>query len=101
TLEDETGVVNVVIWPDLFAKYRKEIMASRLMAVHGYVQFDDAVVHVVAHEVIDRNDALTRLSEDALQSDLARADHVKHPLPSHTDKHPRDVRVIPKSRDFH
>ena len=101
TLEDETGVINVVIWPDLFARYRKEIMASRLMAVHGYVQFDDAVIHVVAREVIDRNDALTRLSEDRLQSDLARADHVKHPLPSHTDKHPRDVRVIPKSRDFH
>ena len=101
TLEDETGVINVVIWPDHFAKYRKEIMASRLMAVHGYVQFDDAVIHVVAREVVDRNDALTRLSEDELTADLARADHVVNPLPSHMSRHPRDVRAIPKSRDFH
>ncbi|MCK0168868.1 error-prone DNA polymerase [Jannaschia sp. S6380] len=101
TLEDESGVINIVIWPDLFARFRREIMASRLMAVHGHVQFDDAVIHVVAHEIVDRNDALMRLSEDELQADLARADHVKHPLPSHTGRHPRDVRVIPKSRDFH
>ncbi|CUH40390.1 Error-prone DNA polymerase [Jannaschia seosinensis] len=99
TLEDEAGVINVVIWPDLFQRYRRAIMASRLMAVHGHVQFDDAVIHVVAHEVIDRNDALLRLGEDGLSSDLARADHVKHPLPER--RHPRDVQVIPKSRDFH
>ncbi len=101
TLEDESGVINVVIWPDLFKRFRKEIMASRLMAVHGHVQFDDAVIHVVARDIVDRNDALLRLSEDELTPDLARADHVRHPLPSHTSKHPRDVRVIPKSRDFH
>ncbi len=101
TLEDETGVINVVIWPDLFAKYRKQIMASRLMAVHGHVQFDDAVLHVVAHHIEDRNDALTRLSEDALAPALARADEVVKPIPDATSRHPRNVRVIPKSRDFH
>ncbi|PWJ14459.1 error-prone DNA polymerase [Jannaschia seohaensis] len=101
TLEDEAGVINVVIWPDLFAKYRKPIMSARMMAVHGHVQFDDAVIHVVAHEIVDRNDALVRLSEDALAPALARADEVVKPVPSHTSRHPRDVAVIPKSRDFH
>ncbi len=101
TLEDEGGVINVVIWPDLFAKHRREIMAARLMAVHGRVQFDDAVIHVVAHEIVDRNDALTMLSADALRPDLARADHVKNPLPADRGGHPRDARVIPASRDFH
>ncbi|SFJ13282.1 error-prone DNA polymerase [Jannaschia pohangensis] len=101
TLEDETGVINVVIWPDLFARFRKQIMGSRLMAVHGHVQFDDAVIHVVAHEIVDRNDALLRLSEDQLSPALARADEVVRPIPDHTARHPRDVRVIPKSRDFH
>ncbi|WP_371158504.1 error-prone DNA polymerase [Jannaschia sp. 2305UL9-9] len=101
TLEDEAGVVNIVIWPDLFTTYRRPIMSARLMAVHGHVQFDDAVVHVVAHRIEDRNDVLSRLSEDELAPDLSRADHVKAPLPSHTSRHPRDVRVIPKSRDFH
>jgi error-prone DNA polymerase len=100
TLEDETGVINVVIWPDLFARYRREIMASRLMAVHGHVQFDDAVIHVVAHEIVERNDALARLSLDRLTPDLARADHVAKPLPSPPSRHPRDVEIIPKSRDY-
>ncbi|WP_281824652.1 error-prone DNA polymerase [Jannaschia rubra] len=106
TLEDETGVVNVVIWPDLFARFRKAIMTSRLMAVRGYVQFDDAVIHVVAHEIIDRNDALTRLSEDELSPALARGDEMARGVPErlspgHVIRHPRDVQVIPKSRDFH
>ncbi|TFL18943.1 error-prone DNA polymerase [Jannaschia formosa] len=101
TLEDEAGVINVVIWPDLFARFRRAIMSARLMAVHGHVQFDDAVIHVVAHEIVDRNDALTRLSEDALAPELSRADEVVKPVSSHTSRHPRDVAVIPKSRDFH
>lgn len=75
-------------------------MAARLMAVQGHVQFDEAVIHVVAHAIVDRNDALTMLSADELRSDLARADHVKHPLPSH-ECYPRDARIIPKSRDVH
>ncbi|WP_299652908.1 error-prone DNA polymerase [uncultured Jannaschia sp.] len=101
TLEDESGVINVVIWPDLFARARKAIMSARLMAVHGHVQFDDAVIHVVAHEIVDRNDALQRLSTDELTADVARGDHVRHPLPAHASRHPRDVSAIPKSRDFH
>ncbi|SDZ56700.1 error-prone DNA polymerase, DnaE-like [Jannaschia faecimaris] len=101
TLEDETGVVNIVVWPDLFKTFRKAIMGARLMAVHGHVQYDGAVLHVVAHEIVDRNDALARLSEDELGPTLARADEVARPVPEHTSRHPRDVRVIPKSRDFH
>lgn len=101
TLEDETGVVNIVVWPDLFKRFRKAIMGTRLMAVHGHVQYDGAVLHVVAHEIVDRNDALSRLSHDELGSTLGRGDEVARPVPEHTSRHPRDVRVIPKSRDFH
>ncbi|MEM8849139.1 MAG: error-prone DNA polymerase [Pseudomonadota bacterium] len=101
TLEDEAGVVNVVIWPDLFAKFRKQIMGARLMAVHGRIQFDGAVIHVVAREIVDRTDALVRLSEDELGPILARGDEVSKQIREHTRTHPRNVRVIPKSRDFH
>ncbi|GIT92773.1 error-prone DNA polymerase [Jannaschia pagri] len=101
TLEDESGVVNVVVWPDMFKHHRKAIMGARMMAVHGYVQYDDAVIHVVARDIVDRNDALLRLSEDELAPALARADEVVRPVPDHQGRHPRDVRVIPKSRDFH
>ena len=101
TLEDESGVINLVIWPDALARFRKTIMSARLMVVHGTVQMDDAVIHVVAKQMEDDTARLTMLSDDLLRSDLARADHVVSPLPSNTGRHPRDVSVIPKSRDFH
>ena len=101
TLEDETGVVNLVIWPDVMKKYRRTVMSARLMAVRGTVQMDEAVIHVIAHEIFDRSEDLALLSADAFKSDLARADHVVSPLPHTTHRHPRDVEVIPKSRDFH
>ncbi|NVD45762.1 error-prone DNA polymerase [Qipengyuania atrilutea] len=105
TLEDETGVVNLVVWPDALQRNRKVIMGARLMAVEGTVQMDDDVIHVVARTMHDDTARLTLLSDDLLRHDLARADHVNSPLPgslpSNIGRHPRDVSVIPKSRDFH
>ncbi|MDT0576765.1 error-prone DNA polymerase [Croceicoccus sp. F390] len=101
TLEDETGVINLVIWPDALKRFRKTIMAARLMVVHGTVQMDDAVIHVVARQMEDDTAQLVSLSDDLLRPDLARADHVVSPLPSAMARHPRDVNIMPKSRDFH
>ncbi len=89
TLEDETGVVNVALYSTLFELYRKPTMASRLMAVEGRVQKSWAgVAHLLARRVYDRSDELLRLSETA------------HGAPDRA-RHPRNARVIPKSRDFH
>ncbi|APE29429.1 error-prone DNA polymerase [Aurantiacibacter gangjinensis] len=105
TLEDESGVINLVVWPDAMEANRKVIMGARLMRVHGTVQMDEDVIHVVAREMHDDTAKLSLLSDDMLKPDLARADHVVKPLqgswPSNTGRHPRDVSVIPRSRDFH
>jgi error-prone DNA polymerase len=101
TLEDETGVANLVVWPKVMEAFRKPIMQSRLIDVHGMVQRSEDVVHVVVHHLQDRSDALDRLSNDYMDVPLARADEVREPLPNSTHPHPRDVRIIPKSRDFH
>ncbi|MHA6333689.1 error-prone DNA polymerase [Qipengyuania sp. CAU 1752] len=139
TLEDETGVINLVVWPDLKEKQRKVVMGSRLMEVRGRVEYDDEVIHVIAHHMTDATHQLAKLSDDMLNTPVARADHVNNPLPtSHSNSrdylrqgkggpykpvepweeppagnrkcgfhgpgsggHPRDVRIIPKSRDFH
>ncbi len=102
TLEDETGVANLVIWPKLFEAYRPTIMTSRVLVVHGQVQTDGKVIHVVASKLVNRNDALARLSEDRLPDVTTPTDEVKRPIPSSPNRtHPRNVRVIPKSRDFH
>jgi error-prone DNA polymerase len=101
TLEDETGVANLVVWPDTMKQFRRTIMGARLMAVHGMVQMDDDVIHIIAKRLVDETGQLVHLSDDLMRSPLARADHVTNPLPGHTARHPRNVRVIPKSRDFH
>ncbi len=103
TLEDETGVANLVVWPDVMTRYRKVIMAARMIEVHGYVQSDsdNDVIHVVARKLVDASPRLLALSDDLLTSQVARADHVVNPVPSGLHRHPRNVRIIPKSRDFH
>jgi len=102
TIEDETGIANLVVWPDLFGKQRKIVMGARLMAVHGIVQRDpdSAVIHVVAQRLEDHTHMLRHLSEDIIAAPLSRGDApgAMRPPPG---RHPRDVEIIPKSRDFH
>ncbi|MEO9632060.1 MAG: OB-fold nucleic acid binding domain-containing protein, partial [Sulfitobacter sp.] len=103
TLEDECGVANLVIWPNMFKLYRPTIMAARLLVVEGRVQTDGRVIHVVADRLEDRSDRLASLSDAPMPGITTRGDHPTHPLPGQVamHSHPRDARVIPKSRDFH
>jgi error-prone DNA polymerase len=102
TIEDETGIANLVVWPDVFEKQRKIVMGARLVAVHGIIQRDpdSEVIHVVARRLEDHTHMLRHLSEDIMAAPLSRGDApgAIRPPPG---RHPRDVEVIPKSRDFH
>ena len=102
TIEDETGVANLVIWPDVFDRQRKIVMGARLMAVQGLVQRDEdgGVIHVVARGLEDDSPMLRRLSNDAFPSTLSQGDAPGSWRPP-AAMHPRDVNCIPKSRDFH
>ncbi|MEO0343125.1 MAG: OB-fold nucleic acid binding domain-containing protein [Pseudomonadota bacterium] len=53
TLEDETGISNVIIWKNIYQTYRRAVIAGRLLRVTGRLQRDGAVVHVVAEQVED------------------------------------------------
>ena len=113
TIEDETGVANAVIWPKTLERFRKVVMAARLVVVHGRIQRHEDIIHVVAQRLEDRSDWLLRLTEDgmALRPAIANADEVLRPDPGSARSpssshprwagHPRNERVIPKSRDFH
>ncbi|WP_116090463.1 error-prone DNA polymerase [Sphingomonas crusticola] len=107
TLEDESGVANILLWARDFEKYRRAVMASRLMEVRGVIQKSpEGVVHLMGAHVVDRTHELERLSEDhPTRTTLSRADVFEHPqLPRHAvprGSHPRNVRVLPPSRDFH
>jgi error-prone DNA polymerase len=96
TLSDEQGVANVVVWPRLVSAFRREIMGARLLVVEGKVQRGEGdVVHLVAERIFDRSEELHRLSEDEQNMPSRQAQASSH------RRHPRNVRVVPKSRDFH
>ena len=103
TLEDEVGVANLVIWPKLFEHFRPVIMSARLLVVHGRVQSDGKVIHVVADRLEDRTGRLDTLGQDPAQVPFAHTDEGIRPVAGQNGgrRHPRDVRVIPKSRNFH
>ncbi|GGI93273.1 error-prone DNA polymerase [Polymorphobacter multimanifer] len=103
TLEDETGVVNVVLWARLFEHYRRAVMGARLMCVRGEVQRSpEGVVHLMGVEVLDWSGLLDRLSDaHALPAMTARGDENLADPPTPRGRHPRDVRILPRSRDFH
>ncbi len=61
TLEDETGYVNVVVWSALVERQRRELLAARLMAVHGTIEREGEVVHLVARRLTDHSPLLGRL----------------------------------------
>lgn len=102
TLEDETGIANLVVWPDVFDTQRKIVMGARLMCVHGIIQKDaeDGVIHVVAKRLEDDTHMLRHLSDEAMPSTLNQGDGGGS-WRAPAARHPRDVEIIPKSRDFH
>ena len=113
TIEDETGVANVVVWPKVFDQFRPVVMGARMVLVRGYVQrADDApetdVIHLVARTIEDCTAELATLSDQPLAVQRAPGDGATRSAPAKGEapppgrhRHPRDVRVIPKSRDFH
>src|SRR5262249_42538873 len=55
-LEDETGIANVVVWPKIMERYRKEVMGARRIEVQGYIQSSpEKVTHLIAQRMIDRS----------------------------------------------
>lgn len=102
TIEDETGVINTLLWARLFERQRRAVMGARLMVIEGEVQRSkEGVVHLMATTITDRTHELDRLSEDHDPNvPLSRSDEFARPVaPRHG--HPRDVRILPRSRDFH
>lgn len=111
TLEDETGIANIIIWPKLFEARRRIVITSRLLLVRGRVQKEGIVIHVVADELEDLTCELAGLSEigDIGEAALSPVDEVKRasrdPRETATARHEerrlRAARFVPKSRDFH
>jgi len=123
TLEDESGVANLLLWASRFEKMRRPVMAARLMLATGEVQRSvEGVTHLMTSRVEDYTFMLDEITDrDRPDIPMARADEFKRPIYRNEDRraaraaadkpgpkpayprhgHPRNVRILPKSRDFH
>ncbi|HNK18926.1 MAG TPA: helix-hairpin-helix domain-containing protein, partial [Piscinibacter sp.] len=61
TLEDETGTVNVIVWPRVFEAHRRELLGTKLLTVYGRWQREGEVMHLVAMKLIDHSPLLAGL----------------------------------------
>jgi len=78
TLEDETGIANIIVWLRTFEEFRPVVLGARLIGVTGEVRNESGVIHIVAREMEDLSFLLSRLSEDSTPVPiLARADEIK------------------------
>ncbi|MEH6828710.1 error-prone DNA polymerase [Parasphingorhabdus sp.] len=123
TLEDESGVSNLLLWASRFEKMRRPVIAARLMLATGEVQRSrEGVTHLMTSRVEDYTFMLNAItSREPPDMPMARADEVNRPVYRNEDRqaarqaeaarsahparsnggHPRNVRILPKSRDFH
>lgn len=90
TLEDETATLNVIVWPDVFEKYRPVVMSAAMLAVKGRLQKEGEVVHLIALEIMDRSvllaDVGNRSGRDAFHDE---------------NGDPSGDLIAVRSRDFH
>ena len=90
TLEDETGIANLVVWPKVFETHRRIVLSARMLAVRGRIQREGEVVHLVAHRLTDLSGAL---------AGIGRHDSAPAPRDIYIrDLHLDTIRV--KTRDF-
>ncbi|MBX9458419.1 MAG: error-prone DNA polymerase [Rhizobium sp.] len=111
TLQDETHIANVIVWPKVFERFRAEVLGSRLCAVDGMVQKESGVIHVIAARLYDYSPLLARLSGNEFDIAVTNGDEVRRPVEADSRSHPRDIRhnlsytpaagVMPRGRNFH
>jgi len=98
TIEDETGIANIVIWPTVMERFRRAVLGSSVLEVAGRIQrSEEGLVHVVADALANRSALLGMLDPDGgLPVPLARADEANRTPPPG-----EKAMALPKSRDFH
>jgi error-prone DNA polymerase len=96
TLEDETDIANIIVWPKAFEQNRRIVMSARFLAVRGRLQRAGLVIHVVAESFVDLSDELPTLRDNGAGED----GDLFAPKFSGS-QHPVDTHLLLKSRDFH
>ncbi len=95
TIEDETGIANLIVWPSMFEQNRRIVMGARMIGLYGQVQREGEVVHVIVKKLVDLSALLSSLSEKSTPFPISygRGDGAKNGGGP-------DPRVMPQPRDI-
>ena len=98
-IEDETGIANLVVWPKVFEKYRRIVLSAGMIGVHGRIQREGEVVHLVAHRLTDLSAELASVGDRDAAFPLphGRGDEFHHGSPT---PDPRGMPKGPKPRNI-
>ncbi|MEQ1752943.1 MAG: error-prone DNA polymerase [Micropepsaceae bacterium] len=113
TLEDETAVANIIVWPKTFEQYRPQVLGARFAMVSGELQSESGVIHVIADHIEDLTPLLDQLCGDTTPfhpesgaEEVARVVQQRGAYSAvnrnQLHQHPRNVKtVLPAGRNFH
>ena len=101
TIEDETGIAYIVVWPSLFEKQRRVVLGSAMMAINGKIQREGGVVHLVAQRLFDLTSDLASLGErGGFRLPSGRGDEFAHGAPGSPDSRERPPMGV-KAREIY
>ncbi len=105
TLEDETGVCNVIVWRKIYKAFRRAVITGRLLRVTGYLQREGVVTHLIAQKVEDLSSRLSLLGHpeyEIVGETTPETDTAPRPTRVNRTRHPREqAKILFPSRDFH
>ncbi|OFW99607.1 MAG: error-prone DNA polymerase [Alphaproteobacteria bacterium RIFCSPHIGHO2_12_FULL_63_12] len=112
TLEDETSIANIIIWPKVFEQFRRALLDARCLGVEGKLQREGGVIHVIAVRLVNLTPLLALLSDyhEEMDDGIYRADEFKHPvaddlrmakLQRQENVKTRMKEILPAGRNFH
>ena len=100
TIEDESAVANVIVWPKVFERVRPIVLGARYVAVSGRVQEESGVIHVVAEQLEDLTICWRGSPSTAPRSTaLARCDEVRRPIEERVRHECRQAAATPRPPD--
>lgn len=99
TIEDETGIANIVVWPKYYDKYRRVVLGATMMRIHGRIQREGEVVHLVAYQIRDLSEELSRIGDRDRAFPLrhGRGDEFHHGAQAQDS---RDLAKLPRAREI-
>ena len=80
TLEDETDIANLIVWPSLFERQRRVVLSANMIGCRGRVQREGQVIHVIAEHLVDLSGLLGAVGEreEVFPLPHGRGDEAKH-----------------------